>query len=975
MPLVAKRLRCNLLVNPLAVAEVRPRLSWVLEGEGQRQTAYQIEAVCNGKRVWDSGKVESDVTSAVEYGGTAIAPRQTARWRVRTWDEEGRAGDWSEWASWASAPAKWEAEFIGFDEPLNANKPPDFMGANWLWHADGPLNPVPACVVVFRKSFVVEGAVAHAQLLGTGDDTFSASLNGKEIGKSDGREDSWRRPVLADVTEVVRQGENTIEITVESYASTVSAMLAKLTIDDAGGRREIVTDSTWEARFSDSAEWKPVRRLGEHGIPPWGGVNVPQLFLPPPRVLARTFSVVGRVRRAVLYATALGLFDASLNGRRVGEDWFAPGWTDYRRRLHYRAYDVTQLMKGGENAIEVVLRDGWFAGYVGFGKRHHYGDHTRFSAMLWLDFEDGPSHLVATDEAWRATTGGTTMSDFLMGEEHDATLAKGDWHPVVMGKDLSPALEPYPTEPVVVYEEVAARSVDKTADGKWVYDLGQNFAGVPLLQMDGPAGVETVLRHAEVLNPDGTAYTTNLRSARARDVYVSGSGSQEWSPRGTFHGFRYVESSRELPVTAVGGLALSNVSRAASGFKCSDERLNTLWANIDRTFRSNFIEVPTDCPQRDERLGWTGDIQVFCRTAMLLADVQTFLRKWLVDMEDAQRADGQYPMFAPVLYGMDDGGPAWADAGTIVPWAVYEAYDDKEVLERQYESMKKFVAFCTGRMEDGLPPKEFHCFGDWLNVGVPTPNPVLLMLFLARSVWILSSAARVLGRDQEADENAALFKTIALRFRAAYVSEDGWVEGKSQTAQALALSFGVVDGDLRKKVFARLVEDVEARGHLTTGFVGTKDLMLVLRDYGRTDLAYKLLLSDEYPGWLFSVRHGATSIWERWDGWTPEKGFQDPGMNSFAHYAFGAVGQFMMETIGGIRLLSPGYRRVSIHVERGPLEWAECWFDSPRGRIATSWRGPRLTITVPPNVEAVVRTVKGDATVGAGTHTFEIHSA
>jgi alpha-L-rhamnosidase len=292
------------------------------------------------------------------------------------------------------------------------------------------------------------------------------------------------------------------------------------------------------------------------------------------------------------------------------------------------------------------------------------------------------------------------------------------------------------------------------------------------------------------------------------------------------------------------------------------------------------------------------------------------------------------------------------------------------VLDRQYDSMKRFVDFCLGRMVDGMPPKEFHCFGDWLNVGVETPLPVLFMLYAGRSTWILSEAARLTGRNADARTYGEKFRALRLRFRSMFVDEQGWVQGKSQTGQAMALAFDMVED--RASVFARLAEDVESKGHLTTGFIGTKDLMLELRDGGRTDLAYKLLLSDEYPGWLFSIKHGATSIWERWNGWTPEKGFGDPGMNSFAHSAFGAVGQFMMETIGGIRLMAPGYGRFRIHVERGPLEWAECWFDSPRGRIATSWRGNKLTVTVPPNTQAELQSESGTRALQCGQTTVDL---
>ena len=972
MALVPTRLRCNLLDDPLAVADPRPRLSWVLAGDSERQVAYHIEV---GTRpgendLWDSGQVRSDETYGIEYAGRELALRQTAHWRVRVWDEGGHSSVYSDVASWTAAPQAWEGEWIGFDEPLDASRPPDFMEAHWLWRADGPLTPVPECVVHFRKTFVLESLPDEARLLGTGDDTFLARINGVEVGKSDGREDSWRRPVLVDVLRSLKVGENTIELTLESFASSASGIIAKVLLTDGGMRREIVTDASWEAQVEGTAGWVPARSLGAHGVPPWGGVSVPERFLPPPRVLRRTFSIDRAVRRAVLYATALGLYEAEINGQRVGEDYFAPGWTDYKKRVHYRAYDVTGHLTVGENAIEALLMDGWFSGHVGFGRRHHYGDHTRFSAMLWIDYTDGGSQLVATDEAWRAATGPTSMSDFLMGEEHDARVSPSEWHPVVLGKELDPVIEPYPMEPVVVYAEVPCVASTKAPDGKTIYDLGQNFAGVPMIEAVGSSGTEIVLRHAEVLNPDGTAYTTNLRSARARDVYITREGSQNWSPKGTFHGFRYVESSVDLAKDAVRGLAVSNVANAASGFKCSDERLNQLWSNIDWTFRSNFIEVPTDCPQRDERLGWTGDIEVFCRTAMVLADVQSFLRKWMVDLEDAQRADGQYPMFAPVLYGMDDGGPAWADAGTIVPWAMWEVYEDREVLARHFESMKRFVDFCEGRMEDGLPPKEFHCFGDWLNVGVETPHTVLYMLFLGRSAWIVAQTAAILGHEEDRRKYDALFRRLCLRFRAAFVDADGWVQGKSQTGQTLALAFDMVED--RASVFARLVEDIEERGHLTTGFIGTKDLLLVLRDGRRTDLAYKLLLSDEYPGWLFSIKHGATSIWERWNGWTPEQGFGDPGMNSFAHYAFGAVGQFMMETIGGIRPLEPGYRKFEVRVEAGPLEWAECWYQSPRGKIETAWRDGRLTVVVPPNTEAMVWS-KGDwVGVGAGRHEVAI---
>jgi alpha-L-rhamnosidase len=394
----------------------------------------------------------------------------------------------------------------------------------------------------------------------------------------------------------------------------------------------------------------------------------------------------------------------------------------------------------------------------------------------------------------------------------------------------------------------------------------------------------------------------------------------------------------------------------------------------------NFIDVPTDCPQRDERLGWTGDAQIYARTAAWNADVQAFFAKWLVDLADAQRADGQLPMVAPLKVAGDDGGPGWADAGVIVPWELYRAYGDRRLLARAWPMMERFLDFCGARSgEDCLPPAEFHCFGDWVSVGADTPKEVIYTAYFARCARLMQAAAEALDRPADARRYAELFARVRAAFAAAYVDAEGRVRGDTQCGYALALAFDLLDGELRAKAAAHLVADLESRGHFTTGFLGTKDLLVALNAIGREDLAYRLLLARTYPSWLFSIEHGATSIWERWDGWTPEKGFQDPGMNSFAHYAFGSVGQWMFETIGGLGADEPGFAHLLLRPRPGGgLTYAHARHDSVRGRIELAWRlageALELEVLVPPNVGAtlLLPTLTADEVTESGRPLAEV---
>ena len=699
-------------------------------------------------------------------------------------------------------------------------------------------------------------------------------------------------------------------------------------------------------------------------------------ILPPATFLRAHFQAGKPIGRATLYASALGLIEPRLNGVQISDDYFTPGWTDYSKRVHYRTYDVTKLVRSGENALGVILADGWYSGYVGYGKnRNHYGKLPRVRLQLQLDYVDGSREIVGTGSDWKAAIGPVLEADFLMGETYDARreltgwdapgFKDDQWQPVVTGSEVQPLMQAHPGQPVRVIQEFKAKTITEPTPGVYVLNLGQNFAGVPRLTIVGEPGQKITLRFAERLNPDGTVYTTNLRAARCIDTYIcKGTGTEVWEPHFTFHGFQYIEITglKTKPTkNTVVGLALSSDTPVAGSFACSNPMLNQLHNNIYWTQRANFIDIPTDCPQRDERLGWTGDAQVYVRTATLNTDVQSFFTKWLVDLTDAQRADGQFPMVAPLKVAGSDGGPAWSDAGVICPWTIYETYGDRRILEKNYAAMTKFISFCEQRCKPGLlAPDKFHCFGDWLSIKAATPKDLICIAYFAYSTKLTARAAEVLGKAEDAVKFNALFTRIKAAFNQAYVTDDGRVSGDTQAGYVLALGFDLVEGERAKLAAQHLVEDIEKRDwHLSTGFIGTKDLMLVLAKIGRNDVAYRLIYNDTFPSWGFSIKHGATSIWERWDGWTPEKGFQDIGMNSFAHYSFGAVYQWMAENIGGIRSDGPAYQHIIIAPQPDrQLTSATTAYNSIRGRIETDWQQTdgklTLKVTIPANTTATV---------------------
>ncbi len=751
--------------------------------------------------------------------------------------------------------------------------------------------------------------------------------------------------------------------------------------DAAGNTSAWSTPAFWETGLLDRGDWTAKWIGPPAAAHDSGGAPSP--------MLRDTFSVKGVVKSARVYITARGLYELHLNGQRVGDDFFTPGWTAYNTRLQYQTYDVTAALKQGDNAIGAMLGDGWYRGYLGFnGRNHDYGTKVALLAQLEIRYADGRTQRVNTDESWKMSTGAVTYADIYRGENYDARLEKAGWDragyddrnwlPVEQAESTPAALVAPMSEPVRRTMEVKPIAIIKSPSGQLIYDLGQNITGWVRLKVTSPAGKTITLRHAEVLDAAGNLYTDNLRDAYQTDrVSFTGSGVETWEPHFTYHGFRYVQVDglTETPTLAniTGIVVRSNLTETGT-FVTSDSLLNKLQRNILWGQRGNFLDVPTDCPQRDERLGWTGDAQVFARTASFNMNVGGFFAKWLADLAADQHPGGSVPWVIPNPLGGDSthfsAAAGWGDAATVVPWTMYQMYGDRGVLERQYASMTSWVDYVKGRAGPALIWSKDDHFGDWLawhsdDAGYPgatTGKDFIATAYLAHSADIVSRAAAVLGKPEDAARYHTLFTKVREAFRREFVSANGRVAENTQTAYALALNFGLLDASEMPRAVQRLVDDINRHdGHLSTGFLGTPELTHALSQNGRTDVAFALLTQKTYPGWLYPISRGATTMWERWDGIRPDGSFEEKSMNSFNHYAFGAIGDWMYRTIGGINVddAAPGYKHAIIApVEGAGLTSARTELMTSYGTLSTEWRtinGRReLTVVVPANTTASV---------------------
>jgi len=755
-------------------------------------------------------------------------------------------------------------------------------------------------------------------------------------------------------------------------------------------RRAFCRVMTWDQNgqptaWSDTAEFT----MGLLNREDWQGVYIGNHLgmCNASPLLRKEFAVKKRVKRALLHVTAQGLYRVAINGSPAHDDVLAPGWTDYNKRRHYRCHDVTALLpKRGKVCIGAELGEGWFKGRITWGHRKEsYGDRTALLAQLRVEYVDGSVEIVPTDTSWKTIFGPIRRSGFYDGESVDAQLEPEGWRlPGFNDKRWESAvrvrtlpknipLASYPAEPVRITEELKPVGMWDVAPGKTIYDFGQNFAGRVRLHFKGKAGAVVQMRFGEMVNGDKSLYVDNLRSAVSTDTYVMrGDGREVWEPTFTFHGFRYVEVSG-CPVRSslknVTGVVLGSDTARVGRFECSSKLVNQIYKNAVWTQRANFIDVPTDCPQRDERLGWTGDAQVFIRTAICNMDVAAFFTKWMDDLIDAQTPEGAFTNVAPqVLSG--GGDAAWGDAGVVCPWTLYRCYKDRELLANMYPHMKAWVAYLKKTSRKLIrSPDLTHCFGDWLSIKANTPKDVIQTAHFAHATDITRKAAEALGKKGDAKRYQKLFADIKSAFNKAFVKSDGSVKGETQTAYLMALKFDLLTPKRAEQAARHLVADIRKRKHhLSTGFVGTALIMSVLRDIGKVDLAYRLLENTTFPSWGYSVVNGATTIWERWNGWTKEGGPGDVNMNSYSHYAYGAVVEWMFDTIAGIDHGACGFREFVLRpMPGGSLRHASASYRSPYGMIKSAWRksGKRMrySITIPANTTATVflpvRTLKG----------------
>lgn len=828
------------LVNPISIDAQQPRFSWQLTATGMHnvlQTAYEIKISTDQKKqiVWNSGKVLSDQSLYIPYGGPALVSGQRYYWQVKVWDNHGKSSHWSNIAWWQ----------MGL---LNVSD----------WHA------------------------------------------------------KWIIPSFADKSS-----------------------------------------------------------------------------LQPSPLFRKSFNLKKRIRSAVVYITAHGLYEATINGQRVGDAYLTPGWTSYNKRLQYQAYDVTALVKAGNNAVGAVLGSGWYRGHIGYDPTPNiYGKDIALLLQLKISYNDGSTEEIVSDESWKSSKSAIRSSEIYYGETFDsrdeqpgwstADFNDHDWSGVTVNNFPKNILLATYNEPIKKHEIFKPVRIFKTPGGAQVIDFGQNLVGWVKFKASGKSGDTIRLSHAEVMDKAGEFYTENLRSAKSQNVYVlNGKGIQTFEPHFTWQGFRFVKVEGyhgELNPDDFTAVALYSDMRPTGTFTCSNKMLNQLQHNIQWGQKGNFLDVPTDCPQRDERLGWTGDAQVFSRTASFNMNVHNFFIKWLKDVAADQYSSGSVPHVIPDVIKRKDSEPGgstgWSDVATIIPWNMYLAYGDKLVLENQYTSMKAWVNYMRTQSKNNLWNSGSH-FGDWLFYSLNddtdgssaiTSKYLIAQCFYAYSTQLLINAAQVLGKKEDVDIYTDLLAKIKDSFLKEYVTPNGLISSDTQTAYVLALEFNMLPVNIRQQAATRLAENVARYGnHLTTGFLGTPYLCHVLSNFGYADVAFKLLLQDTYPSWLYPVKMGATTVWERWDGIRPDGTFEAASMNSFNHYAYGAIGDWMYRVVAGIdtKTEGPGYKQIIIKPTiGGNLQNVDAEYETGYGKIISHWtinnNDLNLDVLIPANTTAII---------------------
>jgi alpha-L-rhamnosidase len=1007
------QLRCEFLRDPLGIDTPQPRLSWVLEPgkrsfREQKQSAYQVLVASDLKKLkagyadlWDSGQVTSDQSVEIRYAGKPLGSEQECFWKVRIWDQDVRASEWSQPAHWTMGllrPSDWHAKWIGLDEPAGSRTAKNVLGdAQWIWFPEGqPEKAAPPGMRYFRRGMVLpaDRTVKRATLFFTADNSGDFFVNGRKAGTAG----DFHSATEKDVTKLLRAGTNVLAASVKNDGSepNPAGFIALLRVEfDQGAPLVVLTDPSWktakksatgwkDAGFDD-AGWAKAQKLGPAGMAPWGEITGPENRQLPARMLRRGFTVGKKVRRATAYVCGLGLSEFYLNGRKVGDQVLSPALSDYSKRDFYVTFDVTKQLHKGANAIGIILGNGRFyapratvpTGTTSYG-------YPKLLFQMHVEYQDGTSAEVVSDSGWKLTTDGPIRANNEYdGEDYDARMEMPGWS--APGFDdakwqcaqgvTAPGgvLAPQMISPIRVVQTLKPVAVTQTSPGVWILDMGQNMVGWCRIKVSGPRGTEVSLRHAETLQPDGTLYLDNIRSAKVTDTYtLKGKGTETYEPRFTYHGFRFVEVTGYPgnPKSALEGRVVRDDLETAGEFTCANPLLNRIYTNIVWGVSGNYRSISTDCPQRDERQGWLGDRSAECRGEAYMFNVAALYAKWLQDMADAQRTNGSVPDVCPAFWPIYSDNVTWPSTTVLAPDVLRDQYADSTIIAQHYASAKKWMDYMGGFVTNGIIARD--SYGDWC---VPPEDPKLIhsndparktdKALLATAYFyydsmIMARYATLIEKPEDAQHFRALAETLKTAFNQKFFRADqGYYDNGSQTSCVLPLAFGLVPDGQRERVFAHLVEKIthESKGHIGTGLIGGQWLMRTLTANGRPDLAYTIATQKTYPSWGYMVEKGATTIWELWNGDTA-----DPAMNSGNHVMLvGDLGIWLYESLAGIKAdpEQPGFKHIIMRPE--PVEglaFARASHRSPYGLITSDWVKKdgvfRWNITVPANATATV---------------------
>jgi alpha-L-rhamnosidase len=1019
-------LQCDSLTNPLGVDDPHPLFSWQLQDPAQsaKQTAYELQIATDPSLlaaekpdVWKSGRIQSAQSLGIAYGGPALAAERRYYWQVKLWAADEKPYPSSE-VNWFETglltPDGWRAKWVGFEqEDLKRVRESE---AAWIWNpGEDALKHAKIGNHQFRSSVQVPSPVDSAILYVAGKDTPAAWVNGKQVLVSQPlppwKQLPWGTYVPVDVTGQLHPGNNSVSVEVTVYKGSgydnFAGMSAVLLIhlkdgsvirgkSGPGWKATADAPAHWTDPSFDDAGWQHAQVVAAAGTAPLGR----PWPVGPVKCLRKAFEVSKSIHSARIYATALGAYQIHLNGQLVSDQILSPGWTDYRHEVTYQVYDVTAIVKKGSNAIAAYLAPGWYSTPLQwFRQPNNYGNtQPALRAQIRIEHADGSVEWIATDESWKAALSPIEQAEIYDGETYDARLEQAGWDRAefsdakwqpaqLVQPSPEPAVVSQYFQPIRVEKTLNAKTVTSPQPGVYIFDFGQDLTGFAHLQVEGPRGTNIRLRFAEVLNPDGTMYVENLRTAKATDHFIlAGNGAEEYQPRFTFHGFRYVELtglSAKPDLSAVKAVVFHTDAPFTAQLHTASPLINQLWSNIMWGQRSNFLGVPTDCPQRDERLGWTGDAQVFWRTASYNMNLSTFSNKYATDVRHTQQGTSLYGIYAPATLAPSPGFAAgWSDAGVIVPWTAWLQFNDVRIVEENWSAMEAYLAEIQAANPDFLwKNKSGAPFGDWLAPGERTPEDLIATAYWAYDARLMQQMAHALGYSADEQKYQALFDSVKAAFNQAYVHPDGTVSGRpdhpdkmvsslspgkvsakgdSQTSYVLALHMDLLPHNLRARAAQKLVAKIAANHwRLGTGFLGTPYLLEVLTDTGHSDLAYRLLLNTDYPSWGYLVEHGATTMWERWNG---DQMLNDPAMNSFNHYAYGAVAEWIYRYAAGIDALStdPGFHTIDLHPNfdkrLGSLDFT---YMSPYGLIKSAWsvKGASTdwTVTIPANTAGHLR--------------------